>query len=42
MNDFRAYENVVLLKDLNARVGDIDMDGEIGKFGVPGVNDYKG
>ena len=39
VNDFRADENVVLLGDLNARVGDVDMDCLIGMFVVPGVND---
>ena len=38
MKGFRADENVVPLKDLNARAGDVDMDVVIGRFGVPGVS----
>ena len=39
MRGFNAGENVVVLGDLNARVGDVEIDGVIGKFGVPGVNE---
>ena len=30
---------VVVLGDLNARVGDREVEGVVGKFGVPGVNE---
>jgi hypothetical protein len=29
---------MVVLGDMNARVGNMEMEGVIGKFGVPGVN----
>ena len=38
MNDFRADENVVLIGDLNARLGDVKKDDIIRKFGVLGAN----
>ena len=31
--------NVVVLGDLNARVGDIPVEGVVGNFGVPGRNE---
>ena len=30
---------VVLLGDLNARVGDVEVEGVVGKYGVPGENE---
>ena len=39
VGSFRAGENVVILGDLNARVGDEEIDGVVGKNGVPGVNE---
>ena len=35
----RGNANVVVLGDLNARVGDVEIDNVIGMHGVPGVND---
>ena len=35
LKGFRADQNVILLGDLNARVGDFEIDWAIGKFGVP-------
>ena len=38
MNEFRADKGVLQLGYLCARVGDVDIDGVIWNFGVPGVN----
>ena len=35
---FRADESVFLLGDLNARIGEGEIEGMIGKIGVPRVN----
>lgn len=36
---FGVNVNVVLLGDLNARVGDVPVEGVVGKYGVPGINE---
>ena len=39
IKEFRANERLVILGDLNARVGEEEIDGIIsGKSGVPGTN----
>ena len=39
IGSFQDRENIVLMGDLNARVGDVAIDGIIGKFGVEGINE---
>ena len=39
MRGFDSNESIVLMGDLNARVGDREIDGVTGKFGVQGIND---
>ena len=39
LSSLRTDENVILLGDLNRRVGNEEIDGVTGKFGVPGVNE---
>ena len=39
VEDLSVRNYVVVLGDLNARVGDIEVDGVVGKFGVPGRNE---
>ena len=40
VNDLRADENVILLGDLNARAGNEEIDGIIGKLGLTWVIDW--
>ena len=35
LDDFRADESVFLLGNLNVRVGELEIEGVTGKFGVP-------
>ena len=39
LSTFDDNERIVVLGDLNAKVGDRGVDGVIGKYGVPGVNE---
>ena len=39
LRGFDSNESIVLMGDLNARVGDREIDGVTGKFGVQGIND---
>ena len=36
---FESSERVIVLGDMNAKVGDRERDGIVGKFGVPGMNE---
>ena len=36
---FESNERVIVLGDMNAKVGDRERDGIVGKFGVPGMNE---
>ena len=38
LDGFGERDMVVVCGDMNAKVGDVEIDGVIGKFGVPGVN----
>lgn len=38
VSGFEQSVRIVVLGDMNARVGNVEMEGVIGKFGVPGVN----
>ena len=39
MDDLSTRNYVVVLGDLNARVGDGEVEGVVGKYGVPGENE---
>ena len=39
LKGFRADKKVILLRHLNAGVGDVEIDGVIRKFVVPRIND---
>ena len=39
LSGFDVNERVVVLGDLNAKVGDREREGVVGKYGVPGVNE---
>ena len=39
MNGLSTRNYVVVLGDLNARMGDGEVDGVVGKYGVPGENE---
>ena len=39
ISGFSEGERVIVLGDLNAKVGEREIDGVVGKFGVPGVNE---
>jgi hypothetical protein len=39
LDGFSANEQVIVMGDLNARVGDREVDGVIGKYGVSGMNE---
>ena len=39
MDGLNTRNYVVVLGDLNARVGDGEVEGVVGKFGVPGENE---
>jgi hypothetical protein len=39
VSDFRASAHVVVLGDLNARMGNVILERVVGKYGVPGLND---
>ena len=39
LGQFKTWQNVVIMGDLNARVGDVMVDNVIGRYGVAGVNE---
>ena len=39
ISGFRENERIIVLGDMNAKVGDHEREGVIGKYGVPGVNE---
>ena len=39
LSGFRENERIIVMGDMNAKVGDREREGVIGKFGVPGVNE---
>jgi hypothetical protein len=38
VNGFEQIERIIVLGDMNAQVGDLELEEVIGEFGVPGVN----
>ena len=36
---FGSNERVIVLGDMNAKVGDRENDGKVGRFGIPGMNE---
>ena len=39
LSGFRENERIILLGDLNAKVGDHEREGVLGRYGVPGMNE---
>ena len=39
MQSFNVRERVMVLKDMNAKVGNVRIEGITGSFGVPGVDE---